>query len=256
MMIARLRGNQTGVENRVIKKDQVVEFFTDYKTYLFFLLGFIANIPNGGISNFSTIIIRGLGFDTLHTSLLGIPQGVLVVIWITLGAFVNSKLPANSRTLTCCLFMIPTISGSLGFLLAPHDAYVGRLICFYMTGSYQASFVIALSVLTSNTGGQTKKMLTSGVIWFGACVGNIAGPFFFRTQDNPQYRLGIGAILVANCLEVAIFIAFRILLPRENRKKDRALEALRATGTYEDNENDTAFADLTDKQNIHFRYVY
>jgi hypothetical protein len=73
MLIARVRGNQTGVENRVIKKDQVIEFLTDYKTYLFFLLGFIANIPNGGISNFSTLVIKGLGFDTLHTALLGIP---------------------------------------------------------------------------------------------------------------------------------------------------------------------------------------
>lgn len=32
MMIARMRKNQTGVENRVIKWDQVVETFTDYKT--------------------------------------------------------------------------------------------------------------------------------------------------------------------------------------------------------------------------------
>jgi hypothetical protein len=41
----------------------------------------------------------------------------------------------------------------------------------YLTGSYQASFVISLSLITSNTGGQTKKMLVSGMIWFGACVG-------------------------------------------------------------------------------------
>ncbi len=36
MIIARLRKNQTGVEHRVIKWDQVKEAFTDYKTYLFF----------------------------------------------------------------------------------------------------------------------------------------------------------------------------------------------------------------------------
>ena len=47
MMIARLRKNQTGVENRVIKWDQIRETFTDYKSYLFFLLGFFANIVSG-----------------------------------------------------------------------------------------------------------------------------------------------------------------------------------------------------------------
>jgi hypothetical protein len=51
LMIARMRKNQTGVENRRIKWDQVVETYTDYKTYMFCFLGFIANIPNGGISN-------------------------------------------------------------------------------------------------------------------------------------------------------------------------------------------------------------
>jgi hypothetical protein len=51
LMIGRMRKNQTGVENRHIKWDQVVETYTDYKTYMFCFLGFIANIPNGGISN-------------------------------------------------------------------------------------------------------------------------------------------------------------------------------------------------------------
>lgn len=114
------------------------------------------------------------------------------MIWIGAGAFLNERLPANSRTIVCALFMLPTIAGSLGFLLAPDDAYVGRLICFYLTGSYQSSFVslfqmaslklpltwiqvLSLSLITSNVGGQSKKMLVSGMIWVGACVGNIAG---------------------------------------------------------------------------------
>lgn len=165
IMIARMAKNQTGIEQRKIRWDQIREAFTDYKTYMFCLLGFIANIPNGGLSNFSTLVIKGLGFDTLQTALLGIPQGALVVIWITAGALINDRMPKNSRTIVCAIFMLPTIAGALGFLLAPHDAYVGRLICFYLTGSYQASFVISLSLITSNTGGQSKKMITSGMIW-------------------------------------------------------------------------------------------
>lgn len=129
LMIARVRRNQTGIEQRVINWRQIREAYCDYKTYLFTFLGFVANIPNGGISNFSTLVIKGLGFDTKQTALLGIPQGVLVVIWIGLGALANRFMPNNCRTLVCALFMLPTIAGALGFLLAPHDAYVGRLIC-------------------------------------------------------------------------------------------------------------------------------
>lgn len=128
-MIARMRRNQTGIEQRRINWDQIKEAYCDYKTWLFTLLGFVSNIPAGGISNFSTLVIEGLGFNTLDTSLLGIPQGVLVVIWIGLGAICNRYLPTNSRTLICAAFMLPTIGGALGFLLAPEDAYIGRLIC-------------------------------------------------------------------------------------------------------------------------------
>ncbi|OKL56603.1 hypothetical protein UA08_08158 [Talaromyces atroroseus] len=257
MIIARMRRNQTGVEQRKIKWDQIKEAYLDYKTWMFFLLGVVSNIPNGGISNFSTLVIQGLGFDTLDTALLGIPQGATVVIWIVLGAVANHYLPLNSRTLVCALFMLPTIAGSLGFLLAPTDAYVGRLICFYLTGSYQASFVLSLSIITSNVGGQSKKMIVSGMIWFGVCVGNIAGPFFYKSAQAPTYRLGIGSLLVSNCIELLLFFAIRYMFMWENRRKEKAREILREEGAGDAfTLNATAFNDLTDKQNPNFVYVY
>ena len=89
--VERLRGNQTGVENKVrqfvdlhgislirqthqhFKWYQVRETFTDPKTYLFYFLGCVCNVPNGGISNFGTLIIKGFGFSTLVTTLMQIP---------------------------------------------------------------------------------------------------------------------------------------------------------------------------------------
>lgn len=67
--VERLRDNQTGVENKYVsdqltlyhantsltrhfKMYQLREAFTDVKTYLFFFLGIVCNVPNGGISNF------------------------------------------------------------------------------------------------------------------------------------------------------------------------------------------------------------
>lgn len=85
--IERVRENQTGIENKHIKPHQILEAFTDYKLYFFFFLGLVCerhllclewamliyrpgNIPNGGISNFGTIIIQGFGFSTLVTTLM------------------------------------------------------------------------------------------------------------------------------------------------------------------------------------------
>ncbi|KND86848.1 Nonribosomal peptide synthetase 8 [Tolypocladium ophioglossoides CBS 100239] len=257
LMIARIRRNQTGIEQRQINWNQIREAYMDYKTWLFTLLGFVANIPNGGISNFSTLVIKGLGFNTFKTSLLGIPQGALVAIWIVLGALANKHMPNNCRTLICAMFMLPTIAGALGFLLAPSDAYVGRLICFYLTGSYQASFVISLSLITSNTGGQSKKMIVSGMIWFGACIGNIAGPFFYKSDQALTYSLGIASLLVANCINLALFFVLRYAYIWENQQKERLREQLHERGELLMEElNATAFKDITDKENPNFVYVY
>ncbi|CAG9990059.1 unnamed protein product [Clonostachys byssicola] len=259
LMIARMRQNQTGVEQRKVDWSQIKEAYLDYKTWLFTLLGFVSAIPNGGISNFSTLVIQGLGFDTLHTTLLGIPQGVIVVIWIGLGALANKYMPQNSRTIVCAIFMIPTMAGALGFLLAPRDAYVGRLICFYLTGSYQASFVISLSLVTGNTGGQSKKMIVSGMIWFGSCVGSIASPFFYKTSEAPSYRSGIASLLAANVIEFLLFFVFRYAFIWENGRKEKNRIERQAEGVVDDSAeglNATAFQNLTDKQNPNFRYVY
>lgn len=125
----------------------------------------------------------------------------------------------------------------------------------YLTGSYQASFVISLSLITGNTGGQSKKMIVSGMIWFGSCVGSIASPFFYFPEQAPSYHFGIGSLLVSNIIELGLFSILRYAFIWENVRKEKLRTAQRAQGvTMSDNE--TAFQDLTDKENINFVYIY
>lgn len=64
LAVERLRDNQTGVENKTMKPRQILEAALDWKVWTFFIIAFAANIPNGGISNLSTLIIKGFGFST------------------------------------------------------------------------------------------------------------------------------------------------------------------------------------------------
>ena len=66
--VERLKANQTGIENKHLKAYQVCEAFKDIKLYFFFTLGVVGNIPNGGISNFGTIIIKGMMNSSLSTT--------------------------------------------------------------------------------------------------------------------------------------------------------------------------------------------
>lgn len=99
-------------------------------------------------------------------------------------------------------------------------------------------------------------MIVSGMIWFGACIGNIAGPFFYKSDQAPSYRLGIGSLLVANCVELLLFFVFRYAFIWENRRKKKIRGVLRENGQLLETLNVTAFQDITDKENPNFVYVY
>lgn len=99
-------------------------------------------------------------------------------------------------------------------------------------------------------------MIVSGMVWFGACIGNIVSPFFYKDSQAPTYQLGIGSLLTANCLELLLFFVFRYAFIWENKKKEKQREALRQSGGEVAALNETAFTDMTDKENPNFVYVY
>jgi hypothetical protein len=83
----------------------------------------------------------------------------------------------------------------------------------------------------------------------------IVGPFFYLTNQAPTYELGIWSMIVSHLIEACIIVAFWILMSRENRRRDKIQSAM--LGGLEGRDLDsTAFADLTDRENLNFRYIY
>ncbi|KAF3004411.1 hypothetical protein E8E13_010264 [Curvularia kusanoi] len=74
-VILRIRDNETGIENKKFKKAQFVEAMLDLKTWLLFIFAVASNAPNGGLTTFQGIIIRGMGFSKLETTLIQMPSG-------------------------------------------------------------------------------------------------------------------------------------------------------------------------------------
>jgi hypothetical protein len=128
-----LRENQTDVKNSSFQIHQLKEFLTDYKTPIFFLLGVTSSIPNGGISNFGTIVVKGFGYSTLGTSLLQVPYGALISISVLATVYINNKF-VNRRCLFMMLSMIVPLAGSFGLSYVPTHKLVARLMCYYLTG--------------------------------------------------------------------------------------------------------------------------
>ncbi|KAK8199266.1 putative MFS allantoate transporter [Phyllosticta capitalensis] len=258
--ISRLAGNQTGIENKHFKTYQMVEALKDPKTPLFFIIGVVCNTPNGGISNFGTLIIQGFGYSTLVTTLLQVPYGALIALSILVCVYLNdyyaTRLRRNTRCVFILLFLLPNIAGCLGLRYVPTHQHVARLWCYYLTGPYNAAFVLILSLSMGNTAGHTKKIVTNAFLFLGYCTGNIAGPFFFKTDQAPTYELGVWSMLFCHLVEVVLVCILWAMLARENRRRDRRKAAQDGAGAAARDAEATAFEDLTDWENENFRYVY
>ncbi|EFW99123.1 major facilitator superfamily transporter allantoate [Grosmannia clavigera kw1407] len=250
LAVYRLRDNQTGIASPTFKRHHVVEALFDVKTVLFFLIALFHSTTNGGTTNFGTIITKGFGFSTLVTTLLQNPYGACIFLFILSSVFINDRLPPNSRCLVMVAFLLPSIAGAFGLHYVPSDQRVGCLICYYLTGSVTATWVLLLSMQTANVAGHSKKMITSARLFLGYCTGNIAGPFFYKAEQAPVYSLGIWSMVAVLLLETVMILILRFALAAENRRRDRL------QGPERRNLDATAFEDLTDKENMNFRYVY
>jgi hypothetical protein len=103
-MIERVRHNETGIENKVYKKYQIIEAIKDPLVWCCVMLILVANLVIGGLGVFSNLIIQKFGFSLLQTQLLNIAQGAWTIIVMVGSAWASQRLQQT------CLVMIVSIS--------------------------------------------------------------------------------------------------------------------------------------------------
>jgi hypothetical protein len=87
----------------------------DPKTYLFFILGVVENIPNNGTSNFDTLIIKSFGFSILVTTLMQTPYGTIIALSIPprgVNDYAATRMKTNTRCHFILLFLCPNTVGT------------------------------------------------------------------------------------------------------------------------------------------------
>ncbi|KAJ5176986.1 uncharacterized protein N7482_002863 [Penicillium canariense] len=249
--LERVKDNNTGMEDKTIKWYQVRECLLDPKTWLLALFSLAQNIPNGGLVTFSAIIVTGLGYSRLITTVLGIPTGVLATVWQIMLGF----LAANMRNSRCAIIaianLVPMVCAILMWKL-PRENQHGLLASYYVFYTYWAPYVLSTSLPMANTSGHSKKLTMNAIFFLAYCVGNIIGPQVFRAEDAPSYSRGYEGLLACLVVAIASIIAYGVLCRWENHNRDKKegpqLDVVPSEAA--------AFSDLTDREKRAFRYTY
>ncbi|PWY86784.1 allantoate permease, partial [Aspergillus heteromorphus CBS 117.55] len=249
--IQRLAENKTGIINREWKLDQALEAILDLKTWTLFFFNIAINIPNGGLTTFSGIIIDDLGFSAVNTSLLNMPTGIMS----TLAAFLFSWLAARWTNRRCLVTMIacclPIVGSALVYSLLRTNIG-GQMVGIYLLYTYFGPYVVGISMAQANTAGHTKKTVQYSILYIGYGVGNLIGPQTFRASQAPAYTGGFVAMLVCYCICVGLMAGYWLLVLRLNRRLHAEDSE---AGAVQEDEKDGAFADRTDLQQKTFRYT-
>ncbi|KAK0468298.1 MFS general substrate transporter [Desarmillaria tabescens] len=257
--LERVRDDQGGTENKKLKKDQVIEAFTDIRTWLIVLTTLLTSIPNGGLSNFSNKIVKGFGYTSKQTLILSTPGGAVSALTTLLCGWWSDKKGERMMPIVLCL--IPTIVGAAMLIGLNGSGEKGALLfATYLIGTFGSSLSTVYAYNASNTSGHTKKSTINAMTLASFSLGNIIGTEIFQDKDAPAYIPGKIAIMVL--LTVQIFVCFwlRWIHFGLNKKKQVliAAEKARKGWTDEDVQRERerhAFMDLTDKQNMYFVYT-
>lgn len=304
LMVERVRSNQTGLQNRKFRMEHLIEAVKDPQMYGYCLIQICTTLPTSGLGAFANIIITGFDFTTLQTQLLAMVLGFYIIIvlfssmWLVnkfgqnllvMGVYVIPYVPPlhhlPSTYLACpsdiannCVVFNSSFIGTIVLMTVENTTLgtkVGLLISYYITLSFWSAQTLALSMITRNIAGQTKKSVVVAANFIAWSAGNAIGrqtllllhhflhhlrcrivtntfnpgPQVFLDWDKPRYFIAFATHIGCYSLLVVVIVALRWYLRRENKKKDEQ------TGGVDENMVH-AFDDLTDKENLNFRYIY
>lgn len=205
--VERVAINRQGVKNNKFKWYQVWQAARDPKTWLLFIMAVGAQVPNSAltsvgvmldhikvseahVSQFTSIIVKSFGFDTLGTQYLQIPGGAVQFLALLTGGIIATKYGDKFHSRSACMIVANTICilGSGLLVGLPDSNKWGRLVALWLCYFQGLGFSMSLTFVSSNIAGYTKKQVTGALLFTGYCVGNIIGPQTFRDNEAPGYH--------------------------------------------------------------------
>ncbi|CAL5873036.1 uncharacterized protein PFLUO_LOCUS7305 [Penicillium psychrofluorescens] len=252
--VQRTLENKTGVMDAgKFKWDQVRMALKDPQTWFLVLYTLCVNFCNGGITSFAAIIITGFGFSTFNALLVQMPIGGAQLVFLVLTSGVATFV-RSTRILMMILNTAVSMTGMIMIWKLDDDNRAGKMTGLCFGAVFAANIPLALSLITSNVAGFTKKSVVSALVFIAYCVGNIVGPQFFLASEDPHYPTGIKASMSGLILGIFFLICLYVYYIWENGRRDRLYGSpLQLTGTEELHDE---LSSKTDREIESFRYVY
>ena len=133
------------------------------------------------------------------------------------------------------------------------------IVGYTLIGFFGPTVSLIIVAGMSNVAGATKKSLMAATIFVAYAVGNIVGPNLIKSQTKARHypELWLGLII---CYAILILtsMCWWVWLRTCNKRRERLVrQGAGVEGAWTEGKSAEvdAFRDLTDDENLHFRYV-
>ncbi|KAK8155854.1 major facilitator superfamily domain-containing protein [Phyllosticta citrichinensis] len=231
--INHIATNMNGVKNAHFQTKQSLEALTDVKIWCLTLIGLACGIINGGVSNFSSALLKGFGLSVLNATLMQLPSGAIEFVVVPLCGLAAGRF-RDTRALWLVASCLP---------LQHRWALVG---CSWLQYIFGAAIILAWNLLTTNVAGHSKRALATGLWFVFYAAGNVVGAQVFVAREAPWYHSAMITLSVCYAGIIVAALVLRQLMWWENRRRE---------GSSGDEATRDGFMGLTDRENRGFRYA-
>ncbi|RWA12074.1 hypothetical protein EKO27_g3027 [Xylaria grammica] len=232
--IARIVENKTGSDRKQrseFKWDQTIQAFKDPQIYFFFFVTIINALPGSANTVFANLIFQSFGFTPKETLLKGTaPSFAVGIVWFLLCGWLSMKKP-NVRFYLMMFSLIPAFTGLIALGLLPADLKWTRWGLYIM----------------QSTG------TLPGLYSTGAAIGGQ----ILRPEDAPRYIRGLTASGILYGVDLLGMLLWRTYYIRENTRRAKKIREMGLSSEESERLGRlNAENDMTDQENIHFKYQF
>ncbi|TID22051.1 DNA replication licensing factor [Venturia nashicola] len=263
--VKRVAENMVGVKTKQFKTNQVLEAITDVKVIAIALMGLACGVINGGVSNFSSALIKGYGFTGLNATLLQLPTGAFEFFIVPICGLVATYV-RNTRCFVLAGVCLIPLGGLIGIRFTGLDHRWTLVGCTWLQYIVGAPVIISWNLLTTNIAGHTKRSLSNGLWFVFYAGGNVAGANIFFAKEAPRYYSALAGLSICYGGMIVVSLALRGYMMWENKRRDNACERRGSVivasengwrggknGKSDSRAIEDGFRDLTDRESPYFR---
>ncbi|KAL2001521.1 hypothetical protein VTN02DRAFT_1662 [Thermoascus thermophilus] len=226
----------------------------DYDLWPLYLIGLNFQTPMTPPSQYLTLTLTQLGFDTFKTNLLVIPSQVGHILTMLLFTYLAERVCSD-----LALFGLLAQLWALPFLIFLYVVDVvdgiGRWAAFAVLTvllSYPSLHAVQVGWNSRNANSVRSRTVSAALYNMAVQTSGIIASNIYREDDRPRYRRGNRTLVSLCVVNIALYIFAKVYYILRNRHRDRKWNAMTAA------QREEYLATTTDEGNkrLDFRFAH